>query len=579
MTRSALKVAGIYVAIGAVGILLARLLVVILGSRPDAIAAFEFGKDWFMLLLTAALLTWLINREIIARERTKEDLRQSQARFAGVIASAMDAIISVDADQRVVLFNHAAEQMFGWPAAKAIGQPLDAFLPERYRKHHRDLVEEFGRTKITRRRMGEYGAVTGLRANGQEFPLEASISQLDVGGRKLYSAILRDITEKKRLEAQFLRAQRLESIGTLAGGIAHDLNNILTPMAMAVKLLKRNQPEPQRQGLLATLQSSVERAAELVKQVLAFAGGVEGGQAIVSIGEVIGEVQTILRHTLPKTIALQISLTDSLWNVRGDATQFSQIFMNLCVNARDAMPRGGTLTISATNAVLDENYARMQLEAKPGPYVHITVADTGTGIAPNVMEKMFDPFYTTKEKGKGTGLGLSTALGIVRSHGGFMTVYSEPGKGASFNIYLPAVKSPATQQALEQQRDLPLGHGELILIVDDEAPILEVARATLEAHGYRALTAGDGRQAVELYREKRQEVNAVLLDMMMPVMDGPATLQALKEINPDVRVIATSGLPASGKAEAVTTSAQAFLPKPYTAENLLQLLGRIVASP
>lgn len=713
MSRSALRIAGIYVAFGAAGILIAQQLVTLLASHPDALAALHFGKDWFMLLLTAGLLAWLVNQEILARERAKEDLRQSQAQFAGVIASAMDAIISVDADQHIVLFNRAAEQMFGCPADRAIGQPLDVFLPERYRKHHRELVAAFGRTNVTRRRMGEFGAVTGLRANGEEFPLEASISQLDVGGHKLYNAILRDVTdryqaeerireqatlldqasdailvrslddeviywnrgaerlygwdaasvigkklhdvigkdntatleeadrtvrqtggwqgefrqvkrddtaivvesrwtlvrdragqpksvlivnsdvtEKKRLEAQFLRAQRLESIGTLAGGIAHDLNNILTPMAMAVKLLRRNQPEGQRNGLLNTLQASVERAAELVKQVLAFAGGVEGGQALVDIAHVIGEVQTILRHTLPKTIALQVSLGESLWKVRGDATQLSQVLMNLCVNARDAMtatataaetgvedPARGTLTIAVANTVLDKNYARIQLGAKPGPHVLITVADTGTGIQPQVMDKMYDPFFTTKDKGKGTGLGLSTALGIVRSHGGFITVYSEVGKGASFNIYLPAVEGPATEQAIELQKALPLGHGELILVVDDETPILEVARATLESHGYRALTANDGRQAVDLYRAHQLDISAVLLDMMMPIMDGPETVQALEAINPNVRIIATSGLRSRGTAADIATAGvKAFLPKPYTAENLLELLGRIVGA-
>jgi PAS domain S-box-containing protein len=532
-----------------------------------------------VILAAAGLVFWLVARQGVAQERTQEELRRNQARFAGIISSAMDAIISVDADQRIVLFNAAAEQMFGCPASEALGQSLDRFIPERYRVAHREHVMAFGRTHETRRRMGTLGSVIGLRANGDEFPLEASISHVESAGQKVYTAILRDLSEKKKMEAQFLRAQRLESIGTLAGGIAHDLNNILTPITMSVKLLKKDRPEHERQGLLGTLQTSAERATELVKQVLAFAGGIEGERAPVQMKHVITEVTSILQHTLPKAITVRTELEKQLSVVRGDVTQLSQVLMNLCVNARDAMPGGGELTISAKNLNLDENFARTHLGASAGPYVAITVEDTGTGMPPEVMDKMFDPFFTTKEHGKGTGLGLSTVLGIVKSHGGFISVYSQVGQGSSFVIYLPAAAGEAAKPAPVGAVVIPAGHGELVLVVDDEPAILETTRVALQSQGYRTVVAGDGQEALTVFRKQHENLRAVVLDMMMPVMDGPTAMAAMQTINPRVPIIAASGLRPSGPtADAVARGAKAFLHKPYTAEQLLETVGRVVAS-
>jgi CheY-like chemotaxis protein len=253
------------------------------------------------------------------------------------------------------------------------------------------------------------------------------------------------------------------------------------------------------------------------------------------------------------------------------------VLINLCVNARDAMPEGGQLTIQAANAVLDKNDARIQLDAKPGPYVRLQVIDTGTGIPPDIMNKIFDPFFTTKELGKGTGLGLSTALGIVKSHGGFINAYSEVGKGAKFSVYLPALESSQTRQAAEQQADLPVGHGELILVVDDEASIRAIAKATLEARGYRVLTGEDGAEAVALFREHRDKIQVVLTDMMMPKMDGRATIRALQELDPRVRIIAASGLAVNGQAgPQPVNGVRAVLAKPFTADKLLETIHQVL---
>jgi two-component system, cell cycle sensor histidine kinase and response regulator CckA len=252
------------------------------------------------------------------------------------------------------------------------------------------------------------------------------------------------------------------------------------------------------------------------------------------------------------------------------------VLLNLCVNARDAMPQGGDLTLSATNTLVSEEQARLNVGARPGPYVLVAVTDTGSGIVPEVLDKIFDPFFTTKERGKGTGLGLSTTLGIVRSHGGFVNVYSEPGKGSRFAVYLPALEASAEERAQAERRDLPAGHGELILVIDDEEPILLIAKATLEAHGYRVLTATRGAEGRELYR-RSGEVRAVLLDMMMPELDGPATMRQLLEVDPQARIIASSGLkPTGAAADAVAEYARAFVQKPYTDEQLLRTLAEIL---
>src|SRR5581483_6375192 len=276
-------------------------------------------------------------------------------------------------------------------------------------------------------------------------------------------------------------------------------------------------------------------------------------------------------------IEIRIALPDDLWVVTGDATQLYQVLMNLCVNARDAMPGGGALTLSAENLVLDDSYARMHLEANPGRFVLIRITDTGVGIPAENLNKVFEPFFTTKEYGKGTGLGLSTVVGIVKSHQGFVDVYSEINRGTEFKVYLPAVTSEMMPQAEAEQAELPAGHGELVLLVDDEAAIREITRGTLEAYGYNVMTAADGTEAVAIYAANKDSIQVVLTDMMMPYMDGPATIRALRKMDPRVRIIASSGLAGDGKlAEAANTGVKMFLSKPYTAEKLLKALAEVL---
>lgn len=749
-----------------------------------------------------------------------EALRRDPSWSLSIVESAKDAIITVDAEQRILVFNRAAEEMFRCSAEDALGDSIERLLPERFRGIHKQHIASFGETGVTTRSMGAARAISGLRSNGEEFPIEASISQVEVAGQKLFTVIMRDITarkraeeeraymaaivessddaiisktldgiitgwnrgaerlygysaaeaigrsisiifppdrqeellqimgqlkkgegvirrdterrnkdgalldvsvtvspirdpagrvvgastiardvteskridremrqqaellnlapvlvrdlndritlwtegaerlygfspeealgqvshdllktqfperreavnakldrtgiwkgelihqnrdgsqivvashqtvyrniegsritileistdltEQKKTESQLLRAQRMESIGTLAGGIAHDLNNILAPIMMAVEILGMEVTSNRGREFLEMLSANAERGSNMIRQVLSFARGVEGKRVIVQLAHLIKELTKVLKETFPRSIDIQFDLPRDLWAVSADPTQLHQLLMNLCVNARDAMPKGGSLSIRAENRAIDENYVRMNVEAQPGDFVKISVADTGAGIDAAVIDRIFEPFFTTKGIGKGTGLGLSTVSTISKSHGGFMNVYSELGKGTEITVYLPACKEVMEQPSTATVRNLPAGHGELILVVDDEEAIREITKGTLEAFGYRVLLASDGTEALAVYAENKEAVRVVITDMMMPFMDGVATIRALRKMAPDVKVISTSGLADNAKAaEVARAGVQGFLPKPYTAEQLLRTLDEVIQS-
>jgi nitrogen-specific signal transduction histidine kinase len=397
------------------------------------------------------------------------------------------------------------------------------------------------------------------------------------GQPKSILVINTDVTEKKRMESQFLRAQRMESIGTLAGGIAHDLNNVLSPILMAIDMLQLKATDESSKRWLDVLRTNAERGANMVRQVLSFARGVEGERVALQPKHLIKEIVKILRETLPKSIEINFHLADDLWIVSADATQIHQVLMNLCVNARDAMPEGGSISIKAENVFVDENYARMHIEAKAGRFVVISVADTGPGMTQEIQSRIFEPFFTTKEMTKGTGLGLSTALTIVKSHGGFINVYSELHKGSQFAVYLPSLATPGSADAAAARTDLPLGHGELILVVDDEESIREITRGTLETFGYTVLTAGDGTEALALYADKKKRDCRRANRHGDAVHGWPGDNSRLATNEPQssnrrcqrFREPATCG---EGALEGVSV----FLNKPYTAERLLKTLAQVL---
>jgi len=335
--------------------------------------------------------------------------------------------------------------------------------------------------------------------------------------------------------------------------------------------------DPASQELLSMVETSAHRGASMVSQVLSFARGVEGQRVELQIKHVLRDVEKIACETFPKSIVVRTQFPLDLWTVVGDPTQLHQVLLNLCVNARDAMPEGGTLTLAVEDTTIDAHYAGLFGDVIPGPYLRIRVEDTGTGIPPKVLEKIFDPFFTTKDVGKGTGLGLSTSLAIVKSHGGFLRVDSQPGKGARFDIYLPAQTEAQSESGGGATVAIPRGNDELILVVDDEAAVQRVTRQTLEAFGYRAVVAADGAEAVGIFASRAAEIAVVLTDMMMPTMDGLAIVQVLRRMRCTAPIIVASGMAADDQlAQVAELGVRHFLVKPYSAETLLRKLAEVL---
>jgi two-component system cell cycle sensor histidine kinase/response regulator CckA len=509
-------------------------------------------------------------RYAIERKRTEQKIREQ----AALLDIATDAILVRDVQNHILFWNKGAERLYGWTVEEAMGKKTSELLYKSTSTQVQDAQQEL---MIKNEWQGELNQITKTE---QEIIVESrwTLVRDDEGQPKFVLVVSTDVTGKKQLEAQFFRAQRIESIGTLASGIAHDLNNILTPVLATAQLLQIKLVNLDERSLrmLKLLETNAKRGAELVKQVLSFARGVEGKRTILQTKHLIHEVQQIIWETFPKSIELQTETADDLWTVLGDATQLHQVLMNLCVNARDAMPQGGSLKISAENFTVDENYARLHLDAKAGKHIAITISDSGTGIPAELLDRIFEPFFTTKELGKGTGLGLSTALGIIKAHRGFITVFSSIARGTQFKVFLPAVIADNYPEV--NASEAFIGHGELILVADDEAPIREVTKVALESCNYRVLTACDGAEAITLYTQTQNDIRLVVVDMMMPTVDGATTIRTLQKINPQVKIIAVSGLLYNCElTPTVQFGIQNFLPKPYAVGELIKAVHQALS--
>jgi two-component system cell cycle sensor histidine kinase/response regulator CckA len=439
--------------------------------------------------------------------------------------------------------------------------------------------------------IGEETAVECLKRGATDYVLKQRPARLVAAVRAIFTAadererrkkseeeLKRSAEREKEMEARFLRMQRMESIGALVSGIAHDLNNALVPILMGCGFLRSESLNDESQQILSTMETSARRGADMLRQVLAFARGVEGKKTPVQLKALLREMEKIARDAFPKTIQVRTQVTPDLWPVLGYPTQLYQVIMNLCINSRDAMPKGGQLSLHAENVQLDGTASQLHREAAPGPYLRFTVSDTGEGMSPEIQEKIFQPFFTTKELRGGTGLGLSTSLDIVKNHGGFITVKSEVGQGSQFSVYLPALTTTGAQETDPQLSRLPSGNGELILLVDDEVSICEITKAALENYGYRVLVANSGPEAVTIYAGKRNEIHLAITDTGMPFMDGHATSIALKKINPALKIIMASGsvLDKDAKETAPDPNVSAFAPKPYTVEKLLTIVHEVL---
>ena len=550
-------------------------------GEETAIEALHHGATDYVLKqrmgrLGAAVRRALRDAELV-RERHLADeiLHETQANLARAESFSHIMVVHLALDGRWLKVPPLLGQLLGFTEAELLAGRIQDHL------HPDDAAADWQQCqRLLQSDLKTLSSDKRFRnKDGQFLWFETNVTLVlnSQGEPERFLVYLRDLTEKKQLEAQFLRSQRLESVGRLASGIAHDLNNILAPILMAVPMLREEMTSEGNRRLLNTMESSALRGASIVKQVLAFGRGIDGQKAPLQPRHLLKEMAQIIKATFPKSITLRVLSPHDLWTVIGDATQLHQVLMNLCVNARDAMPAGGTLILAAGNIRLDETFTGKLQRLQPGPYVLLTVTDTGTGISPENLDRIFEPFFTTKPIDLGTGLGLSTVFGIVKSHGGVVLVASTLGQGTQFSIYLPATNATPLQPSAAEPGEIPKGNGELILVVDDEESIRAMTVRALQAHGYRTLAARDGAAAMALYASHRNDTQLVVTDLMMPVMDGIAMIHAMRKLSPEVKIIVTSGLSShSMSTEAAALDVDAFLLKPYTITSLLNSLQDVL---
>jgi PAS domain S-box-containing protein len=514
-------------------------------ARGEIIGTFGISKD----------ITWnVLNAEQLRSQAALLDIKQ-------------DAIYVRDFSGRIIYWNEGANHLYGWSMAEARGRTvkeLNLALDPNESAQALESVQEHNEWS---------GEMRQKNRAGREILVQShwNLIRKRDGAPKAILVLNTDITKKRELEVQLLRAQRLESIGTLSSGLAHDLNNVLAPIMMAVHLLKDCEVDKEKLSLLQTLETCSERGANIIRQMLMFARGLKGQRVRLNPKHLIQEMERIVREIFPRSIEIQVSISRDPCTLMADPTQFQQILMNLCVNARDAMLQGGTLTLDLKQVQLDEKTTGIHPKARPGVYVVITVADTGIGMPPELKDKIFDPFFTTKQPGHGTGLGLTIVLGIVENYGGFVQLESQPGKGSSFHVYLPAVpENNEHRDAAAQSTVLAKGNGEVVLVVDDESAILSFATALLKHNGYQTLIAADGQEGLKLFEQQHGAIDLVLCDLIMPQMDGLQMVRELRRIQPNIRTILISGMREENRiSEAQAAGIDMVLHKPFTAEQLL----------
>jgi PAS domain S-box-containing protein len=511
-------------------------------------------------------------RDITGGKRAEEALRESEEKFAKVFQNAPILIAVTDlADTTYVDVNTETLRVSGFTREDVIGRRA-ADLGWITAANLEQLLQA----------MRELGRISGMEItfkakDGHQVHGLVNGEQISHGGRPCLLTVTLDITERKQLEANFLRVQRMACIGALAGGIAHDLNNILQPILMSSSFMRETTCDPGNCEMLDTIGSCARRGANIIRQLLSFARGKPSCRVPMPVRHLLREMDKVIQETFPRNIQLRVAVPENLWQMLGDATQLHQVLMNLCVNARDAMPDGGTLTLTAENLTFNESFAATMPGAKPGRHVCISVADTGMGISPEHLNRIFDPFFTTKEIGKGTGLGLATVLGIVRGHDGFVRVNSQVGKGTVFDICLPASAEERPAAMPEPESLPPCADGELILLVDDEATVRSVIQCILKKHGYRVVTAAEGAAAMALFNRHRAKILAVITDMMMPGIDGPALVRALRQLEPQLPILGMSGVGEKADIKELSNlDSVKLLTKPFNISELLNTLHQAI---
>lgn len=515
--------------------------------------------------------------DISAHKRAEDALRESQERLRGIIASAMDAIITVDEKQQIIVFNRAAEEIFRCTAAEVIGQSIDRFLPETSREIHRQHIRNFGQTGVSARSMYAPTTLVALRSNGEEFPIEAAISQVTTSSEKLYTVILRDISVRKRTEEQLRHAQKMEAVGQLAGGIAHEFNNYLAIIMGYTELMEREtMGNESLRPSLSEIKDASQKVASLTRQLLTFSRKQVIEPREVDLNSTVWETHKLLRRLIPVTIDLIPKLQDDLGKVKADPAQLQQILINLVLNARDSMPDGGKIFIETEEVDLDPEYASRQLDVQPGRYVMLSVADTGVGMDKETLSHIFEPFFTTKEEGKGTGLGLSTTYGIVKQSGGHLTVASVPGRGSTFRICLPKLSNSGAQsQPSKARSNQP--RRQTVLVVEDEGALRKLMTKVLERAGFRVVEAKDGEQAMEVCKTWAEPLDMVVSDLAMPKLNGLQLKEMISGLCPAAKFLLISGYAEDVVEDpAILRTDRNFLEKPFLPDELVLKVREIL---
>ena len=535
----------------------------IYASEPDA---FD-GEEVKLLVELAGELAYGIGalRQRVEWAQVEARLREQNE----ILTNSNEGVMIVNLQNQVTLWNRGAEKLFGWSAAEALGCPPRQLLPID------DPAAFFERRTLIEREGYWHGELQTQTRDGRKLTVDCHTALVrdEAGQPRARISFFADVTEMKLLEEKLLRAQQLENIGMLAAGIAHDLNNVLTPILGIATLLRPRLSVPRDLKMLDTLEENARRGAGLAKQILGFVRTTTGELQTTQVKTIAYDIIHVVEETFPKSIELEHDIGSDLWPVLGNATQIHQVLLNLCINARDAMPKGGTLQIIAANRRLDVDEAAAIPAARPGNWLMLEVADTGTGIAPEVLKSIWLPFFTTKGEGRGTGLGLSTIRGIVANHGGFIDLQTEVGRGSVFRVFLPAVEGEVSPPGGARPSSAPRGRGELILVVDDEASIRDIVTAVLQKHGYSVLSCSDGMEAITLFKVHPDEIALVVTDVDMPNLNGVGLAKTLLRIRPDIHLIIMSGLPRSDTTSSDVMMARelahVFLAKPFHPEDLL----------
>lgn len=534
-------------------------------------------KRWFLGKVTKFqikedIFVVVSYENITERKLVEQALLEKESRLGCLVESNVIGIIFWHLDGQITKANSAFFAMTGYSQQDIDTKQLrwDEITPKEHQVADQQAIDQLNKYGYCNSFEKEY-----FRKDGSKVPILLAGTFFPNSKNEGVSYIL-DLTKQKQLQNQLLQAQKMENLGILASGIAHDLNNILTPILIFVDLLKKKLSDPKDHEIVGSIENTIKRGADLVRQILCLARTTENVFVKINFRKLLSDIELLIKETFPKSVVIDVNVEKNLIPIVGNTTELYQVILNLCVNARDAMPNGGYLNITVKNTFVDESYKLINVDAQVGQYVLISISDTGSGISSDNLEKIFTPFFTTKGNDKGTGLGLPIVLSIIKKHGGFITINTELLEGSEFNIYLPIHEAIVFNQVNTVKDVFPMGQGETILVVDDEIAVCNITGLILESYGYKILTAIDGADAIATYYSNKEEVKLILIDLMMPNIDGFVATKTLQAINPNLKILAVTGLSNAQIEKEIQELNIPLLLKPYTAEQLLQKVHDIV---